>query len=187
MTTNQHIREQALAARRALDDEYRVVASSVITSKFTSSHVFMSARSIACYMPMKDEVDSRAVFERGWRSNKRMFVPVTLEDSSMYFREVLRETELEKNLFGVWEPTSGAIFSPRFLDVVITPLVAFDAYHNRIGMGGGYFDRCFSYLRNRRHWFQPKLIGLAFHCQKVEKISPNPWDIPLYCVYDETE
>jgi 5-formyltetrahydrofolate cyclo-ligase len=187
MTSTHDIRNRALTARRAMDDEERIVASSVITSKFTSSHLFMSAHSIACYMPMKDEVDSRAVFERGWRSNKHMFVPVTLDDGSMYFCEVLRETELKRNQFGVFEPTSGTIYSPRFLDVVIAPLVAFDAHHNRIGMGGGYFDRCFSYLRHRRHWFQPKLIGLAFHCQKVEKITPNPWDIPLYCVYDEME
>ena len=67
------------------------------------------------------------------------------------------------------------------LDVVITPLVAFDEYGHRIGMGGGYFDRTFSFLGNRQSWFHPKLVGLAFACQKVEKIQPNPWDIRLFC------
>jgi 5-formyltetrahydrofolate cyclo-ligase len=103
----------------------------------------------------------------------------------MHFREVLRETTLRKNTYGIWEPVHGDFIDVRLLDIVVTPLVAFDEHGNRIGMGGGYFDRCFSFLRHRTRWLQPKLIGLAFDCQKVEEITPNPWDIPLYRVYSE--
>jgi 5-formyltetrahydrofolate cyclo-ligase len=53
-------------------------------------------------------------------------------------------------------------------------------------MGGGYFDRYFSFLRHRQHWLHPKLIGVAFDCQKVEEIPANPWDIPLYSVITES-
>jgi 5-formyltetrahydrofolate cyclo-ligase len=52
-------------------------------------------------------------------------------------------------------------------------------------MGGGYFDRCFHFLKHRRKWLRPKLLGIAFDCQKVEKIVSNPWDIPLYQVITE--
>jgi 5-formyltetrahydrofolate cyclo-ligase len=69
---------------------------------------------------------------------------------------------------------------------VLTPLVAFDEQHNRIGMGGGYYDRSFAFLKNRKQLIQPKLIGLAFDCQRVEKITANPWDIRLYSVITET-
>ena len=72
------------------------------------------------------------------------------------------------------------------LDVVVTPLVAFDNQRNRIGMGGGYFDRTFTYLRNRQYWLRPKLIGVAFECQRVATIAPNPWDIPIFRVFTES-
>jgi 5-formyltetrahydrofolate cyclo-ligase len=62
------------------------------------------------------------------------------------------------------------------------PVVAFDANKNRIGMGGGYYDRCFHFLRNRRKWLKPKLIGVAFACQQVKNITPETWDIPFYKV-----
>ena len=103
----------------------------------------------------------------------------------MLFREMRPDTPLEKNDYGIWEPTSGAFLSPRKLDAVIAPTVAFDDDNNRIGMGGGYFDRCFAYLRYRKIWLRPKLVGLAFECQRVEKISANPWDIPLYRVFTD--
>jgi len=134
---------------------------------------------------MNDEVDTRPIFESCWRRNKRVFAPVTYLDGSMLFREVLRDSTLEKNSFGLWEPSAGPVFDERLLDVVVTPLVAFDENRNRIGMGGGYFDRCFSFLRHRTKWLQPKLIALAFDCQKVEKIAANPWDIPLSRVYTD--
>ena len=136
---------------------------------------------------MADEVDTRVIFERAWRSNKRIFAPVLRSDYAMSFVEIVRDSTLERNRFGVWEPIDGTRIAPRLLDVVVTPLVAFDNHGNRIGMGGGYFDREFAFLRHRQSWLQPKLIGLAFDCQKVEKITPNPWDIPLYRVYSDCE
>lgn len=134
---------------------------------------------------MADEVDTRAVIERAWRCNKRIYAPVIHPGGAMSFHEVVRESTLERNKFGVWEPVDGNPIDARLLDVVIAPLVAFDDHGNRIGMGAGYYDRAFAFLRHRRRWLQPKLIGLAFDCQKVEKITPNPWDIPLYRVYSD--
>ena len=46
-------------------------------------------------------------------------------------------------------------------------------------MGGGFYDRTLAYLRQRTHWLRPRLIGLAHECQRVERIAPQPWDIPL--------
>ena len=103
----------------------------------------------------------------------------------MIYRRLDRDTTLLRNNFGLWEPVDSEIISPKQLNLVVTPLVAFDEYHNRIGMGGGYFDRCFAFLRHRNHWISPKLIGVAFACQETERIEPNPWDIRLYGVYSD--
>lgn len=129
---------------------------------------------------MHDEVATDAIFSRSWTTGKRIFAPLILPGRQMLFREVLRETPLKKNTFGLWEPKSGEFIDPRALDFVVTPVVAFDAKGNRIGMGGGYFDRCFSFLQHREKWLRPKLVGIAFACQEAEQIAPNPWDIRLY-------
>jgi len=93
--------------------------------------------------------------------------------------------QLERNFFGIWEPVSEPFVSPRTIDLVIAPVVVFDNRHYRIGMGGGYCDRCFSFLQHRRNWLHQKLIGVAFDCREVEKITPSPWDMRLCQVITE--
>jgi 5-formyltetrahydrofolate cyclo-ligase len=179
------LRATALQARRNMHADDRHEASQIICRELTRSAIFFASKAIGCYLPAYDEVDTHPIIERAWCANKRVFVPVLRKRHKMLFREIHPETTLEKNSHDIWEPTSGLFLSPRKLDLVIAPTVAFDEHGNRIGMGGGYFDRCFAYLRHRRLWLRPKLIGVAFGCQKVEKISANPWDIPLYRVFTD--
>ena len=180
MTNPMHeLRKLALRARREMTTEKRAVASQKICKKVTSSRDFLSASLVACYLPMHDEVDTRNIIERAWRANKRIFVPITRNTGEMFFREIRPNTTLIRNSMNIWEPDSGDYISPRELQLVVTPTVAFDCEKHRIGMGGGYYDRCFSHLRYRKHWLKPKLLGVAFNCQKVEEISPNLWDIRL--------
>jgi 5-formyltetrahydrofolate cyclo-ligase len=62
---------------------------------------------------------------------------------------------------------------------VLTPLVAFDAAGHRIGMGGGFYDRTFAFLRTRRAWRKPVLLGLAYEFQRSHNLAPGPFDVPL--------
>jgi 5-formyltetrahydrofolate cyclo-ligase len=184
-SANSQLRKSALRARRALTDEQRDNASSTISGNVIRSREFFASKSIACYLPCNDEVDTTRIIERAWRAKKRIFVPVIDSRGEMIFRQLASDTDLYRNYFGIWEPASGDLISPKSIDMVITPLVAFDNKLHRIGMGGGYYDRCFQFLKHRRKWVRPKLVGVAFDCQKVEKITPNPWDIPLYQVVTE--
>ena len=179
------LRIKALRARRKMNVDDRGIASRIICNKVTSSHDFLSAKLIACYLPMHDEVDTRNIIERGWRANKRIFVPITHNNGEMFFREIRPDTTLRRNQMTIWEPQSGDFISPRNLQLVVTPTVAFDKYLHRIGMGGGYYDRCFSFLQHRKHWIKPKLAGVAFKCQEIEEITPNTWDIRLYRMFTE--
>ena len=104
----------------------------------------------------------------------------------MEFRNFARDTRTEPNFLGIEEPVDSEIIDSSELDIVITPLVAFDKDRNRVGMGGGYYDREFSYLANYKQHHKPLLIGIAYDCQKVEKITPNPWDIRLFRIFTET-
>ncbi len=185
--SQQKLRERSLKARRALDNVQRERAGERIQRRFLRSRLFFSARAIGCYLSSRDEVDTSLVIDRCWRAGKRVYVPVVDDATRMRFVELTPNTRMTRNRFGLWEPTSGAILSAKSLDVVVTPVVSFDSKGNRVGMGGGYFDRAFSFLGKRRNWYRPKLVGFAFDCQKVEKIRANPWDIRLYRVLSEVD
>ena len=173
-------RKQALAARRGMSADERQQASRIICKRVIDSREFASSKLVGAYLPMHDEVDTREIIQRAWRANKRVFVPILRGSAQMLFCEITPDTELEQNRLGIWEPSRGLLIGPEKLDLVIAPTVAFDEHNHRIGMGAGYFDRCFAFLRHRTYWLRPKLLGVAFHCQKVEEITPNTWDIRLY-------
>jgi 5-formyltetrahydrofolate cyclo-ligase len=75
----------------------------------------------------------------------------------------------------------------RWLDMLIVPLVGFDGRGRRLGMGGGFYDATLAFLRRRRIWKKPYLIGLAFECQRVTEIPSEPWDIRLNAILTEKE
>jgi len=73
-----------------------------------------------------------------------------------------------------------------YADAILMPVVGFDRHGNRLGMGAGYYDRALRHLRDgSRRWRRPRLVGLAFACQEVERIVPSAWDIPLDVVVTE--
>jgi 5-formyltetrahydrofolate cyclo-ligase len=185
ISSQQELRRQALSQRAALTTEQRMLYSGIIASRFHRSAEFFSAQSIACFISVGDEVDTSMIFERAWTANKQIFAPVVGPHGMMRFIEVTRNSELKKSAYGLWEPVSGEEILPTRVDVVVTPVVAFDSTGHRIGVGGGYYDRTFTSLQRQKSWRHPKLVGFAFNCQKVEKIRPNPWDIPLYRVLTE--
>jgi 5-formyltetrahydrofolate cyclo-ligase len=180
------LRNDARAARAKLTADEREKASDKIVATVIRSSWFRRSKFVACYLPMQEEVDTWLLIDRAWRMKKRIFVPIIKKNFTMAFCELTTESKLVFNRYGLSEPQNGEIIAPRALDLVITPVVAFDDEGNRIGMGGGYFDRTFSFLRNRHFLFHPKLIGLAYSCQRVEKIAPNPWDIRVFRVIDES-
>jgi len=164
----------------------REKASTRICDTVTRSGYFRRSHVVGCYLPTDEEVDTWPIIARALTMGKQVFAPVLGKNGSMHFRDLNANSSLSLNQFGLMEPQAGNFINPHHLDIVITPLVAFDSAGNRIGMGSGYFDRCFSFLRGRKTWLHPKLIGLAFDCQKINSITPNPWDIGLFRVITET-
>ncbi len=163
----------------------RATASARISDRVIRSHEYASCKRLGVYLPMRDEVDTTVVIERAWRAQKSVFAPVTDTHGTMNFCEILPDTVVTRNRYGLWEPVSGTIVAARDLDIVITPVVAFDDSRRRVGMGGGYYDRCFHFLKNRRKWLKPKLIGVAFACQESRALQSDTWDVPLYSIVTE--
>ena len=168
-----------------MPDGDKEIASDVIAARVVRASWFQRASYIGCYLATADEVNTWEIIARAWRMEKRVFVPVVEKKRRMQFCELTPETELRPAGLGLLEPTGGETVSARMLDVVITPVVAFDGMKHRIGMGGGYFDTTFAFMRHRSHWQRPRLVGLAFACQQVEEINPNPWDIRVFTIITE--
>ncbi len=95
---------------------------------------------------------------------------------------------LHPNRYGIPEPSwkTHTLASAWALDMIILPLVAFDARCNRMGMGGGYYDRSLAWRLRRGIWKGPMLIGYAYEAQKLGQIHVAPWDVPLDAVVTES-
>lgn len=180
------IRTACKKIRAQIPFEERQLASQTIADKIISSDLFLHATDIAVYIPTESEVDTWPIIKRAWQMKKRTFAPIAQKTFTLSFRRFDNENELLTSKMGLREPINGQSVQPDALDLVLTPLVAFDAQKNRIGMGGGYYDRTFSFLEQKPDAIKPVLAGLAFERQRVEKIPSNPWDIPLLHVFTES-
>ena len=94
---------------------------------------------------------------------------------------------LTPNRFGILEPTleGNRLIPARNLDLVLVPLVAFDRTGKRLGMGKGYYDQTFAFLKQENTRKMPHLIGLAYGFQEIADLPMDDWDIPLYGIATE--
>jgi 5-formyltetrahydrofolate cyclo-ligase len=135
-------------------------------------------------MAFDGEPSLARLVEAARRRGKVVYVPV-LRGETMRFAELVPGAALRANPFGIMEPKVGERIDAGKLDLVLTPLVAFDDNGVRIGVGRGYYDRCFSFLRHRKTWRRPRLLGVAYELQRVAPLTPSPWDVPLWGVVTE--
>ena len=84
-----------------------------------------------------------------------------------------------KNKFGIDEPIYSPYRGAHRMDIILMPLVGFDKHKNRLGMGGGFYDKTLSFHKQLKNFRVPKLFGLAFDSQEVDKLITQPWDVPL--------
>jgi 5-formyltetrahydrofolate cyclo-ligase len=137
---------------------------------------------------MHGEVDCQYIVQSAWERGLAVFLPV-LRGQELLFVPYRQDSNFSRNRLGIPEPmtASGNSFRPRQMDVVLTPLVGFDELGNRLGMGGGYYDRSFRFLRDRNNWIRPRLVGLAYEFQKVPKLKACSWDVPLHNAITEKQ
>ncbi len=180
------IRDTIKAQRNALSADDVDDASIDISRRLWSLPVLSRARRIACYFPAGREVDCRYFISAAWKRGRIVLLPV-LRGLELRFSIFDAETSFLRNKYDIPEPDGkfSQCARPQEIDVVLAPLVAFDTSGNRIGMGGGYYDRSFRFKHNCNSWHRPTLIGLAYDFQKVPKIKAHSWDVPLQFVVTE--
>lgn len=133
---------------------------------------------IASYLPVRGEADPGAIADaalaRGWR----IALPhVGAPHAPMRFLAWVPGAPLVPGPFGLRQPAADA--PPLAPDLILTPLVAFDAAGNRLGQGAGYYDRAFAGLPSARR------IGIAWSFQQVPAVPVDAWDMPLHGIVTE--
>lgn len=150
---------------------------------------FRHGHRLAFYFASRGEIDPAPLLHLALRTAKQPYLPVlrARPGNRLWFVPLQKETALISNRFGIPEPPllHRQVIMPWALDTVFIPLVAFDAMGNRLGMGGGFYDRTFAFKQQRTHWKGPTLIGLAHEFQCVQSLPTQPWDIPLDAVITE--
>ena len=156
--------------------------------KINSKYIFqilkkhkLTNKIIGGYYPYNYEIDPLDILKKFEKKKYQISLPKIKINSQMDFFSWSTKEPLEINNYGIPEPTSKIKIFP---SILLVPLVAFDKYFNRIGYGGGYYDRYIQKLRNKKKIIT---IGLAYSFQKVNKIPTKEHDIKLDYVLTNNE
>lgn len=175
------LRRQALARRDALDVAWRAqVAFSLVD--WASRLDLPPDAVVAGFWPMRSEMDVRPLMEALAERGARLCLPAILDKTTIVFRAFMRDAQLVDMGFGTQGPSKeAAVLEP---DLMLVPLAAFDGRGHRIGYGAGYYDRAIARLAERGR--KPRLIGIAFDCQEVERVPDEDHDVAIAEILTES-
>ena len=170
----QAIREEALRTRDGLNLEQRDSATTVMTSRVLTYLMTLEPfTSVAGYSPIRSEINPLSLMNSLIIQGKTLALPVIF-GRDLLFRQWLTYTPLITRQWGLREPDHDA---PLLLpDVLLVPLVAFDAQNHRLGYGKGYYDRALKVLREQKHIIA---IGVGYEVQRFHDIPVEDHDEPL--------
>lgn len=177
MIRKQELRQELRTRRRTLSAAQQRQASHQLDIQLRQQPKLRAARHIAFYMASDGELSPRPTLLRLARQGRQCFLPC-VSGQHLEFRRYRPGQTLKRNRFNIPEPPAHRSLTriPQQLDVILLPLVAFDAKGNRLGMGGGFYDRTLAGLKPTR---RPLLIGLAHEFQRQNQLPIQSWDVPL--------
>lgn len=184
------VRKEILARRNRLSEQERKEKSEWIAKRVTALEVFQSADVVLLYASMKSEVETDAILREARRQGKQIYYPRVIGDK-MEFYLVVEATEMELSSYGIREPKpeSTVAFEPREQDkiFVLMPGAVFDEAGNRIGYGGGYYDKYLQWLVGVTPSENICKAAVAYECQMVESglIESEPHDVCVDYVITE--
>lgn len=182
--SKQQIRRAMRLRRKQLSPFERHLAGEKLARHATHIAILKRHSRIALYFDNDGEIPTRPLIARLIKLNKTVYLPVLhpLGHQTLLFYRYQPNQPMPLNRYGIPEPEWRRQRAARAwsLPLVFTPLVAFDSQGNRIGMGGGYYDRTFD--RSRCRVKHTHLTGLAYQFQEVGLLKAEPWDTPLAAI-----
>ena len=199
------LRASVRQIRRSLDAAALDAAATSLARQLCHLEVLAGPGTLGTYLPTDGEIDPNLAMDelraRGWQTA----LPVIGDDRAMSYAPWSSTTTLAPNRFGIDEPAPPVTsLSTDQLDVVLVPCVAVDLDGNRIGFGAGFYDRAFAPPavtadRTAADTLSPDapapdattpprravLVGVVHDIQVVERVEPDPWDVPMDLIVTE--
>jgi len=173
MERKKEIRKRLLTVRKEFPGEALLEQSQILAEKVLCHPVYAGCRKLFSYVSFRNEADTTAIIQAAFVSGKRVAVP-RVNGKEMDFFEIQSMEELQTGSFGILEPKESAkMVFPEEGDLMLVPGAAFDPEGNRIGYGGGYYDR---YLAKYPELYT---IGLAYDFQMLEDLPSEEFDLKL--------
>ena len=184
------LRRELRERRGAIPAAQRIAAAEQLADRLLALPFLPTTGNIAGYWALDGEVALHA-FQLRLPPGLRYCLPV-LAGESLRFAPWRAGAALIANRYGIPEPDvpASALLESRAMAMVVVPLVGFDARGNRLGMGGGWYDRSFAFRNATAPGSQarpPWLVGAAFSVQQVVQLVPEPWDVALDAICTERD
>jgi len=187
MKNLQEIRDKIRENRQNLAESFQIAAAKKVSSIITSLEIFKESEKIAVYCAIRGELDPHPITEQAWLEQKKCYLPITdFNKGQLIFTKFAKNSLLVKNRYGISEPKLNPeeLIQPDEFDLVITPLVAFDSQGNRIGNGGGYYDKAFAFKREHSRP-KPILLAVGYKLQQIPNFTPKSWDVKMDMIITE--
>jgi len=182
------LRRNKRQLRNQLTDLEQSTHAYGLANQVCRQQAFLRSNRLACYLANDGEIDPEYIIRSAWNLRKQVYLPVLSPfQNKLYFAPYLPGMAMRLNRFSIWEPACNPAkwLNARQLDLILLPLVAFDESGNRLGMGGGFYDRSLAFRNSRAGSLRPKLIGLAHELQREQQLAANSWDIALDMIATE--
>lgn len=169
------LRRSVIEARDKLSQTEIKEKSQAIAEKFCQLESFQKADTIMFFLSFGSEVDTWPLIEKSFEDRKTVVVPrPEKKEKKLIPSQLINwEEDLTPGVYGILEPLPEKTrpVDPQKIDLLVVPGVAFDINGNRLGYGGGYYDRFFERLRS-----DVPLAAIAFEIQMVDEVPVTPWD-----------
>ncbi|MCP4650222.1 MAG: 5-formyltetrahydrofolate cyclo-ligase [PVC group bacterium] len=175
----QRIREQIKKKLKGQKETQRLKKSLAIKKKLFSQKQFLQADTVMFYIAKDGEVETSEMIKDTLKMGKKVVVPMTLVKEKKIIPSRLKdfEKELGEGPYGIYQPKRKFMRKVllKSINLVIVPGLAFDSLGNRLGRGGGYFDRFLAKIKKRNI----PMFGLAFKQQILRQVPVLKHDIPV--------
>jgi len=170
------LRKKLRIIRKSIDTPTRKKQGKKLLYQCQKHAIFRNAKHIAIFTPNDGEIETIDTINFLTHQGYYVYLPILVGEKLKFAK---MGKLFRKNRFGIDEPIFSPLVSAHKMDLILMPLVGFDTNKNRLGMGGGFYDKTLSFHTKLKNFRVPKLFGLAFDAQEVSRLSSQPWDVPV--------
>ena len=179
------IRKSIILKRKALSNLKQNEKSLIVTRRLLDMEEFKTSKAVFCFLSTAHEVKTEEIILKAFRLGKDVLVPLlNPQEGDMQVVRISRDTRFAIGKYGVREPSleTREVVSSACIDFVIAPGLAFDIFGNRIGYGGGHYDKLFKNISN-----DVTRVAVGYDFQIIESVPHSDFDESVHFIVTETK